>query len=315
MAVTTGTTGGRTSGVYDPYTQGSGGYGYNGQQYPTMEAAQQAQNPEPGSRQATSTAQQAVLGLQQSQGGAPAASTYASGAPIPQASQGGGFAAPGGGVFTQAGAGSNYSVDTQGNTSYNVTPNLIPQQAAAESGLMGQQAGYGSAAAQKANEYAMQQEAQKAALSQEAFRNKFGLISGIAGSQGGPPLPRESMGGGGGQMSAAETAARNAAFARAKDQAGLIGNSAMQGLTDAMGARGIHGSTIEQEGIGNVLAGAAGGMGEFNREQLLADLSRSGEVADRTYQGNITQRGQDIQQQQQKQSALIALMNAGGGLY
>lgn len=258
-------------------------------------------------QQARTNAQQAVLGLQGA-GGTPVNGGQA------QSAQGGGFAGPGGGVFTQAGAGSNYSVDTQGRTSYNVTPNLIPQQAAAESGLMGQQAGYGSAAAQKANEYAMQQEAQKAALAQEAFRNKFGMVSGIAGSQGGPALPRESMGGGG-QMSQAETAARNAAFARAKDQAGLIGNSAMQGLTDAMGARGIHGSTIEQEGIGNVLAGAAGGMGEFNREQLLSDLARSGDVANQTYQGNITQRGQDIQQQQQKQSALIALMNAGGGLY
>jgi hypothetical protein len=236
------------------------------------------------------------------------ASTYFKTPPIAPASGGGGystsgggggsFQGPGGGTFATAGqpvgSFSTTGSGTQVTGTVPISGNAYEQQ---------QQT-------QLESQLASQSLQERAKLNAE---NQQRLL-GVAGSYGGPALPREQMGGGG-QMSTAEQAARNAAFARAKDQAGLIGNSALQGLTDIMGARGIHGSTIEQEGIGNVLAGAAGGQNQFNTEQLLQDLKRSGEVADTTYAGNITQRGQDIAQQQQRQSALLSLINSGSRLY
>lgn len=287
-----------TVGMTGPRISGGGMYGYNGQQYPTMAAAMAAQNPESGSKEATTNAQQAVLGLQSAASpNANSGYTYAGGAPAPGPTappQQGGFQGPGGGTFTNAGAGSNYSVDTEGNASYNVTPNMLPQEAAVN-----------SAAATAANKYAQEQAAQKAGLSDTSFAKRLALLGPIVGQQGGPS-PYVQYGAGGGDQ-----AARDAAFARAKEQAGQTALAGLKSFQGQMENRGLMGSTQESQGMGNIIGATGGAVNDFTREQLINDLNRSAQVADTQYQGNITQRGQDMQRQQ----ALISLLNMGGSLY
>jgi hypothetical protein len=77
-----------------------------------------------------------------------------------------------------------------------------------------------------------------------------------------------------------------------------------------MSARGLSGSTgrgLEGGGINDVLSGAAGGVNDFTREQLIQDLNRYSGIADRTYKGDIEQRGQDID----ARKAIIGLLNSG----
>lgn len=108
-----------------------------------------------------------------------------------------------------------------------------------------------------------------------------------------------------------EAAARAAAFGRAKDQTGLITRGAVDSLRSLYAGTGNAGA--QRQGLENIAAGGAGALNEFTRDQLMSDLARAGDVADMTYQGNITQRGQDINRPFSPQlQALISLM---GTLY
>ena len=129
----------------------------------------------------------------------------------------------------------------------------------------------------------------------------------MASSSGG------GAGGGGGDAGPAfnEQAARDAAFARAKDQAGSIARSSLDALTGHLQSRGRMGGAFEAEKSGQVIGGAANGLGEFNRDQLMLDLNRGAQVADRNYAGNLTKRQQDIQ----KQNSLMSLYNVSGAVY
>lgn len=246
----------------------------------------------------------------------------------PTAGSGGASGASSGAVggLTQAGAGSSYTVGPSGQASYTVTPNLIPQQAAAQqeqtklSGSIesGQQA-TAQAAAEKsqasaqaataglASQQAAAEQAlvgQKAGLSEAGFTSRLNQLQPFMG-----PQAQVGMGGvaGSNGMSSQETAARAASFARAKEQAGqnaLGGLKAVQGLVEN---KGMMGSTYEAGLMGDVLGGASGNVNDFTREQLIQDLNRSAGIADMTYQGNITQRGQDLQ----RQMALMGLLNSG----
>ena len=64
--------------------------------------------------------------------------------------------------------------------------------------------------------------------------------------------------------------------------------------TDVASSRGIGGSSIEGGAAADILGGQANNLGEFNREQLIQDLERQRHIADTTYAGNITQRGQNL---------------------
>jgi len=151
-----------------------------------------------------------------------------------------------------------------------------------------------------------QQEAERAsAMKASATDRSLQAIKDLQGPAS-PTVP--GLGGPGGVN---EEAARAAAFARAKDQAGATANASLQSLRDVMDARGLFGgSTIEAQQTGNILGGAKGSVDEFTREQLIQDLNRSSDVADRNYAGALTQRGQDMNRQQ----ALLGLL-AAGGLY
>jgi hypothetical protein len=140
-------------------------------------------------------------------------------------------------------------------------------------------------------------EQQRMLLADKLARDRMTSLSSLMGGEG--TAPRVSMTPGGD-----ETAARAAAFARAKEQAGATARASLRSLQGVMDERGMTGSSTEAAQTGGVLGGAVNTVGDFTREQLMQDLGRAERIADMTYQGNITQRGQDLNRQQ----ALLGLM-------
>ena len=108
-----------------------------------------------------------------------------------------------------------------------------------------------------------------------------------------------------------EQAARNAAFARAKDQFGSISQSALTGLRDSLARRGMGGGAYEMEGMGNIVNAGQGQLGEFTRGQAEGEVEQARHVADLEYQGQIQQRAQN----QAATNALFQLIQSRGGLY
>lgn len=142
------------------------------------------------------------------------------------------------------------------------------------------------------------------ALRGDEANRRFQMLQGLFNSQGGPGAQVQYGQGGD------ETAARNAAFARAKEQAGQTGRSAMMALQSNMADRGMTGSSVEAGLMGGAIGDAANSVGDFTREQLMQDLARQRHISDTVYQGNITQRGQDMS----KNQMLLGLLT-GGSLY
>ena len=162
------------------------------------------------------------------------------------------------------------------------------------------------------------------ALQESSGLNLLGSYSatgtgGFGGGDGGAgSAPRVSM---------PDTAAANAAiFARAKDRAGEIARSALQGLQGEMAGRGLLGSGIAADQTRQIVERGAGGLQEVGREQAIQDalnLARRGEMQ---YQGDITQRGQDLSAYEaqaardaalraQQMQGLLSVINSAGILY
>jgi len=90
------------------------------------------------------------------------------------------------------------------------------------------------------------------------------------------------------------TAANAAIFARAKDQVGQTSRGALTGLAGAMAGRGILGSGVEGRGIQSVINSGQGQLGDVTRQNAITDADISEQNALASYQGDITQRGQNI---------------------
>jgi hypothetical protein len=90
------------------------------------------------------------------------------------------------------------------------------------------------------------------------------------------------------------TAANAAEFARAKDQVGQTARGALTGLAGAMAGRGVLGSGVEGRGIGNVINKGQGELGDVSRQQAINNAALQEQNALASYQGDITQRGQNI---------------------
>lgn len=90
------------------------------------------------------------------------------------------------------------------------------------------------------------------------------------------------------------TNAGNAAFARAKDR---VGNS-LQGLTKALSnqfsGRNMQGGTAEINAVGNVLASGNHELADVAREQAIQESGDANDFARTRYEGDISQRGQDL---------------------
>lgn len=142
-----------------------------------------------------------------------------------------------------------------------------------------------------------------ARLQAQAEQTRMGFVSQVAGNTA--PHVGATSG-----PAPDETAARAAAFARAKDQAGMTANAALEGLRAATTSRGVNGSTIEGEGLARIIGGGAGEVNRYTTDQLMSDLNRTADISDRNYQGDITQRGQDMSQL----ASLLGLITASGGV-
>ena len=149
-------------------------------------------------------------------------------------------------------------------------------------------------------------EAQQAMLLKSKLAtDAFGKVTGQFGSNGAPGAQVQYGG-------ANADAARAAAFARAKEQAGANAQASLRSMQDLMSSRGLHGSSIEAGAMGDVVAGGSSDISKFITNQLNEDLSNQQHVNDMTYQGGITQRGQDMHAKQSYMSMLASMMS---GLY
>lgn len=136
----------------------------------------------------------------------------------------------------------------------------------------------------------------RAKLANEALERVYGKVGGGAAG-------RVEYGGGG-----AAEAARAAAFARAKEQAGLNANAALKSIQDIAGQRGLRGSSIEGGMTANAITRGGTDIANVITQQMQDELANIQHVSDTTYQGNIAQRGQDLQARQ-------ALLSVLAGLY
>ena len=141
-----------------------------------------------------------------------------------------------------------------------------------------------------------------------AEQRRWAMMQGLMGSYG--------SGGGGdkpglGNINYNEQAARDAAFARAKDQAGNTSRAALDSLRGYAQSSGRLGTNWEGGKAAQVLGEAAGGLGEYTRDQMMLDLNRAGEISDRNLAAQLTMRGQDIQ----KMASLLGLFNVQGAIY
>lgn len=93
---------------------------------------------------------------------------------------------------------------------------------------------------------------------------------------------------------AAEAPSASMGFARAKDQSGRIGNAALRALKDQMTERGISGSGVEGQLTSNILGDVARGQGEAAFQQQLEADRQAWDAKQMGYQGDITQRAQDL---------------------
>ena len=181
----------------------------------------------------------------------------------------------------------------------NAAKTLAAQQAELEQQLAAQQFGFGTQSAAQAGTILQDQTSLQARLQAEAEARRMNqfpqILQGLNSS-----IPQGGVGGD-------ESAARAAAFARAKDQTGLIARSGTDAVASEMAARGLAGSGIEGSALGNVASTGVGQLGEVTREQLIQDLLRSGQVADRNYAGNLTMRGQNMA----SIPSLLGLISAG----
>lgn len=162
-------------------------------------------------------------------------------------------------------------------------------------------------------------------LSNQAFQQRFGtvmgaipgLMSSAAGTISGYGTGATGAGGAipyTGYSSDALNAARAAAFARAKDTQGQVARSAVNELQNLYTGSGQAGSGQLMARQGQAVLDAASGMGEFNRQQALADLAAQQGVSQAVYEGGITQRGQDIAAQTAARGQNLGVINAMLGL-
>lgn len=114
------------------------------------------------------------------------------------------------------------------------------------------------------------------------------------GSTGGLNTTIPAQASANGPSGAQEDAARSATFARTKDNAANTANASLNGLSEALGARGMTGGGYEAGQIGGTLAREANTIGEGDRQQAESELDHAQHRADEQFQGEIAQRGQDL---------------------
>lgn len=120
-------------------------------------------------------------------------------------------------------------------------------------------------------------------------------INGIAAGGSGSPAPLSPHA----KLNLPDTeAAQSAIFARAKDQAAQTARASLDALAGELSSRGMGGAGYEASGIGERLSRSANTVGEVSRAQATELADTQAEAARTEYQGDITQRGQDMSAQE-----------------
>lgn len=104
-----------------------------------------------------------------------------------------------------------------------------------------------------------------------------------------------------------EDAARAALFAREKDRIGQLARAGVDTTLSVLGERGLLGGGYEAAALGDVVSNTQGQLGDVSREQAIQALKRASERADLDYQGQITQRAQNLNMI----PALLGLLSSG----
>lgn len=106
------------------------------------------------------------------------------------------------------------------------------------------------------------------------------------------------------------TSASDLAFARAKDRVGASTQGLLKALGDRMGSRGLIGSSIEGNETGNILQGGGTDLANVASTQATSDVARAERENALSYQGGITQRGQDLQAEQARRELALRMWSA-----
>ncbi len=99
------------------------------------------------------------------------------------------------------------------------------------------------------------------------------------------------------------------AFARAKDQQGLLARSAIDSLHEQMAGRGMSGSSIEGRELANVVGGTAQNLSETVRDEAIVNARRAQDVSDRNLNYGLAVRGQDIDATNARQNQILSIMS------
>ena len=136
------------------------------------------------------------------------------------------------------------------------------------------------------------------------------MFSGGAGGAGGglaSSVAPVTYGGG-----ADAEAARNATYARAKDQIANQQRASLTALQNVAAQRGTNVAGGQNPALqaqeGAIINNAQGQLGDVSREQAIQDLKGQQHAADQTYTGQITQRGQNLNQM----NSLMGLVTSRG---
>lgn len=120
--------------------------------------------------------------------------------------------------------------------------------------------------------------------------NAKDILSSIQGAIPGPVKRATGPNG----LDAKESAARDAAYARAKDQAGATARASVAALQDVIAGSGMTGSTVEAAGVGGIIGQARNNVGDFTARQLTEDLQRAEEVSDQDFAAQVSQRNASV---------------------
>jgi len=115
----------------------------------------------------------------------------------------------------------------------------------------------------------------------------------------------------GGAIGAQEEAARQAAFARAKEQSAQVAQSSLHGLRNSLSGRGITGGGYAAMQTAGALMPAAEQLQDFGREQMIQQAGQASKNADTEYAGQVEQRGQNVNSTGQ----ILDLLKSKGRIY
>lgn len=115
-----------------------------------------------------------------------------------------------------------------------------------------------------------------------------GGVAGAGPSAGGLSLPREP------NPAEGLNRATEINLARAKERQGQLARSAVTGLRGALGERGVLGSGIETGATQGIASNALQSLTDINRQGMIDEDEQARALAALTYQGGVSQRGQDL---------------------